>query len=117
MWPSRWATVGPFATWRTVQEAAHAIASVYAPPSVATSSSPGVTPAAVRVSALMRRIASSPGCGLPGVARSEPCRRESRALDADVAAVRQARVGDELTAPVGCDCVDSSAVLVRGDQV
>jgi hypothetical protein len=42
---------------------------------------------------------------------------ESQALDSYVLAVRQARVGDEATAPVGGDRKDASAVLVGSDQI
>src|SRR5262249_43473728 len=49
--------------------------------------------------------------------RSESSWHESRALDADVAAVWQASIGDEAGAPVRRDRVDASTVLVRGDEV
>ena len=70
MCPSACATAGPSATRRTEHVRRQRTAIVSAPPSVATSRSPGRTPASTSAPPGSARMLSVPGCGLPGVPRS-----------------------------------------------
>ena len=65
MCPSAWAMAGPTAMYRTVQELAQRTTMVWALPSVATSRSPGRTPALTSSGPGRRRMLFVPGCLFP----------------------------------------------------
>jgi dipeptidase E len=70
-WPSPWAFVAMVMSGCTVQVAAQRTSMRVAPPSVADSRSPSLTPRPLSASAVSASRLSLPGCGLPFVSRSE----------------------------------------------
>ena len=98
-------------------------ASVRAPPSVATSRSPGRAPAAEqrrRAHAQQHVVARMRVPGREPVGQQRvivPARQERLALDAGVAAVGKTGARHEQVAPVGSDRPDASTELVGCDQI
>src|ERR1022692_1690724 len=121
MCPSAWLMAGPTAMYLTLQEVAQRTTMVWALPSVATSRSPGRTPALSSSEPGRRRMLSVPGCLLPLENRSargaESGRYESGALDTDVAAVRQAGGCQRDHGAVRPDGEDLAGRLIGGDEV
>ena len=126
MCPSAWVTAGPSATRRTVHSRAQRTASVFAPASVATISSPGCrfardSPVPARISRPSEPLVGEPGA--PISARYAAPRRPSlggtKPTDSapDVPAGRKARLGHEAHATAGSKGVDPARHLVGSDEL